>query len=626
MQAYPTPGTIVAGRYRVEAMLGEGGMGAVFRATELNQNFPVALKFPAPEIAARPGMMGRFANEATAATRLACEHVVHTYGVEATEDGTPFIVMELLEGRDLDKIVETDAPMEPARAVHFALQLLRALQVAHHSGIVHRDLKPSNCFVVGHAGDPDWVKLIDFGITKIMGDDSRAMTRTSVSMGTPAYMSPEQAKSAKAADARSDLYSVGVILYEMLTRKRPYDGDSDNEIIVKICTEPPIPIRQVRPDLNATLAGAVERAIAKLPSGRFSSATTFADALKPLADLRSNGVIARLEAGPEGTPALNPAVPIGFGPGPIAFASTDPVAAGGSLDPAPPLVKGATAMMEPMAPFPAPTAPTPAPNPTGSGTAMMAPFPGPAATPEGSREPQRTLIGEPTPPPGALAAAPLPNAMPFAPAPAVTPAPMIPAAAPDYDDDGGGGGGRTALFVVLGLLAVALIGGGIYFATRGGGGSSGPTAQPATGGDEGGKKKKKKTKEPGATGPEEPDDDPAIKPTEATVPKPTVAPPTTGTPTPPKPSTTTTTTTLPSTTVVPSTIPSPSTSTSTKPYPSYLPPGWTFPSTTTTAPPTTTAPHPTAPPTTTTPTTIPTGPPIGPVPSGTKKKPKIGGL
>ncbi len=168
-------------------------MGAVFLAIDAQGN-RFALKFPAPDLRSRPGMMSRFANEAEAASRLACEHVVHTYGVEATEDGTPFIVMELLEGRDLDKIVETDAPMEPARAVHFALQLLRALQVAHHSGIVHRDLKPSNCFVVGHAGDPDWVKLIDFGITKIMGDDSRAMTRTSVSMGTPAYMSPEQAK------------------------------------------------------------------------------------------------------------------------------------------------------------------------------------------------------------------------------------------------------------------------------------------------------------------------------------------------------------------------------------------------------------------------------------------------
>jgi len=282
MESYPSPGAVIAGRYRIDAVLGEGGMGAVFRATEIATSQSLALKFMAPEMRKRPGMASRFANEATAAAKIASEHVVVIRGVEATEDGTPFIVMELLEGTDLDRIVETEAPLEIPRAVHFGLQILRALQVAHGAGVVHRDLKPSNCLVVVREGDPDYLKLIDFGITKILGEDS-GLTKTSTTLGTPAYMAPEQAKSAKFADARSDLYAVGVILYELLTKKRPFEGDSHNELIIKICTEPPIPLRTARPDLEKKLASAVEHALVKIPNGRYPNAMAFAEALRPFA-------------------------------------------------------------------------------------------------------------------------------------------------------------------------------------------------------------------------------------------------------------------------------------------------------------------------------------------------------
>src|SRR6478609_6789942 len=164
---YPSVGSFVAGRYRIDSVLGEGGMGAVFAATDASgQRF--ALKFPSPEMRVRPGMMGRFANEAVATARIASDHVVKVFGVEATEQGVPFMVMELLEGTDLDQILERQAPVDIPRAVHFALGILRALQVAHAHGVVHRDLKPSNVFVIRHGNDPEHVKLIDFGITKLL--------------------------------------------------------------------------------------------------------------------------------------------------------------------------------------------------------------------------------------------------------------------------------------------------------------------------------------------------------------------------------------------------------------------------------------------------------------------------
>ncbi|MFI5301162.1 MAG: serine/threonine-protein kinase [Polyangiales bacterium] len=287
-------------RYRIDARIGSGGMGAVYRALDVARNTPVAIKITAPELRAQPGIAERFANEATAMSRIASEHVVKVLASETTLDGIPFLVMELLVGRDLDAVIEQAAPMDPPRAVHLALQMLRGLQVAHAAGVIHRDVKPRNAFVLGddHAqpGEREQLKLIDFGITKLL-DDTQHLTRTATSLGTPSYMSPEQAKNAKAADARSDLYSVGVILYEMLTRKRPFSGGTASEIITKITTEPPLPVLTARPDLNPALAAVIERALVKNPTARYASAELFASALRLFADERSAGVLGRIDSG-----------------------------------------------------------------------------------------------------------------------------------------------------------------------------------------------------------------------------------------------------------------------------------------------------------------------------------------
>ncbi len=635
MEAYPTPGSVVAGRYRIDALLGEGGMGAVFRATELGQNLAVALKFPSPEMRIRPGMASRFANESTAAARIACEHVVQILGVETTEGGTPFIVMELLEGRDLDAVVETEAPLAPARAVHFTLQILRALQIAHAAGVVHRDLKPSNALVVSRDGDPDYVKLIDFGITKIIGDD-KGLTKTSTTLGTPAYMAPEQAKSAKAADSRSDLYSVGVILYELLTRRRPFEGESQNEVVIKICTEPPMPIRTVRPDLPAGLASAVEHALVKAQLGRFPTAEMFAAALEPFADARSTAVLARIHGGAGPVPG-----------GPMALAPT-PMAD----DLPPPRKPSGTAMMdesllpkEMQAALHAPIAPI-API-----AAIAAIAQGPAAAPHvvitppggvdvlAAREGAgKTVVGDVAPMVFAgSAASPMAPLTPGAP---IAGAPMPPAAVPYVpgrppgldDDDDGGGGGRGVLFGALGLVAVALIGGGLYFALRGSSGASTSSAGPASTGsgkveisddDGSGQPKKKKKKSPD----EAPDDTSAAatdtattKPNATTTTRPTTTvagPTTTGTPT------TTTTTTVPTTipTTTATTTGTPTTTTTTT-VPTTIP--TTLPTTTTTPPTGFPSTWPTRPPRPTSTTTSTTGPQPPPTTTG-PRKPRFGG-
>jgi serine/threonine-protein kinase len=298
---FPSEGEVLLEKYAVERVLGEGGMGAVLRAQHVLRRVPVALKFIHPKVLAIPGAVERFYNEAVAASRIANEHVVQILDVDRLPSGVPFIVMEFLEGRDLASVLQSEPAHTLAvpRAVHIAIQTLRALSAAHRAGVVHRDMKPSNVFLVDRDGDHDFVKLVDFGISKVRAESSEneaSLTQVNSTLGTPLYMAPEQARSAREVDARSDIYSVAVILYEMLAARTPYVPETGEftEILYKLFTTEPPSLRELRADLDADLVAVVERAMRKDPAERYESAAAFAADLAVFADERSVNEIHRL--------------------------------------------------------------------------------------------------------------------------------------------------------------------------------------------------------------------------------------------------------------------------------------------------------------------------------------------
>jgi eukaryotic-like serine/threonine-protein kinase len=297
-QSYPSTGEVIDGKYQIEKLLGEGGMGAVAKATHILRRAPVALKFMSPNVVSVPGAVERFLNEGVAASQIESDNVVHVFDVGKLSNGAPYLVMEYMEGHDLAEVItrEGHPGLEPQRAVYFIVQALRGLQVAHDAGIIHRDMKPSNCFVVNKEGEADFVKLLDFGISKVGSGKSASLTQTNSALGTPLYMSPEQARSPRDVDLRSDLYSVGVILYELLTGRTPFASESGEftEILFKLFTQEPPPIRSLRSDLSPELAAAVHKALARDPNDRYSTAAEFALALEPFADQRSTRVLQRI--------------------------------------------------------------------------------------------------------------------------------------------------------------------------------------------------------------------------------------------------------------------------------------------------------------------------------------------
>jgi serine/threonine-protein kinase len=312
---YPLAGEVIDGKYRIDRMLGEGGMGAVAGAFHLLRKAPVALKFISPDVVRVPGAVDRFVNEAVAASQIDSDHVVRIFDVGQLPSGLPYIVMEMMSGCDLSELLEREGHgggLQLNRCVHFVLQILRALQVAHAAGIIHRDLKPSNAFVVVKDGEPDFVKLLDFGISKITQDASESqqhLTQTNTGLGTPLYMSPEQARNARDATGRSDLYSVSAILYELLTGRTPYLAASPNDLLFKLFTSEPDPIRGVRADVPEGLAQIIHRGLSKAPEDRFATATEMAELLAPYADGRSASILSRIRAAGGTRPSQIPSHP-----------------------------------------------------------------------------------------------------------------------------------------------------------------------------------------------------------------------------------------------------------------------------------------------------------------------------
>ncbi len=318
MPAYPQSGEVIDGKYQVERLLGEGGMGAVARATHLLRKAPVALKFMSPHVMAVSGAVERFLNEGVAASQIDSENVVKVFDVGRLANGAPYLVMECLDGQDLSELLQREGRPGLAdieRSVHFVIQALRGLQVAHDAGIIHRDMKPSNCFVIQKDGEPDFVKLLDFGISKVKQQGGGHLTQTNSALGTPLYMSPEQAKSARHVDLRSDLYSCSIILYELLTGRTPFFSESGEftEILFKIFTTEPPDVKTLRPDLPDGLAAAIMKGLAREPGDRYVDAADMAEALVPWADERSRQVVTRIRhrAANQGRPTNVPLSELG---------------------------------------------------------------------------------------------------------------------------------------------------------------------------------------------------------------------------------------------------------------------------------------------------------------------------
>ncbi|MDP9150960.1 MAG: protein kinase [Myxococcota bacterium] len=282
----PAPGDVIDDKYCVEEVLGAGGMGVVVAARHLQLGQRVAIKVVRSHGAADSSATGRFMREARAAAGLTSEHVVRVLDVGTLPTGTPFMVMEHLAGVDLAHVLHRDGPLAVVDAVGFVLQACEAIAEAHAQGIVHRDLKPANLFVTHRMDGSALIKVLDFGISKAaLGavDDGGTLTASGVVMGSPNYMSPEQVRSAKNVDARSDLWSLGVILYELLTGVCPFAGESLGDTLAKIVSEPAPPITMQRPDLPTSLAAAIHRCLQRRLDARVQSVGELASRILPFA-------------------------------------------------------------------------------------------------------------------------------------------------------------------------------------------------------------------------------------------------------------------------------------------------------------------------------------------------------
>jgi len=281
--------TVVRGKYRITRLIGDGGMGAVYEAEHLLLRVPVALKFLHAELAERPGLAERFLREARVSASIQSPHVTRVTDVDTTDAGTPFLVMELLRGESLQDLLDRQRRLPRATAIDYTLQILSGLEAAHALDVVHRDLKPDNVFIVQSQGGP-LVKLIDFGIAKLRNSEEfkAALTRAGAMMGTPEYMAPEQLYSAEQVDARADLFSVGVMLYEMLSGERPAAGDDASAIVSQFVLGTVIPLTQRVPDVPDALAKLIERALKPQREDRFDSAFAMRVALAPLATTLSH--------------------------------------------------------------------------------------------------------------------------------------------------------------------------------------------------------------------------------------------------------------------------------------------------------------------------------------------------
>jgi serine/threonine protein kinase len=272
--------TTVGGKYRITKFLAAGGMGAVYEAVHVVVKRRFAVKFLRADLALRRDVLLRFQREAEAAGALESENIAAAVDFGIAPDGAPYIVMEYLAGLDLARLLMLTGPVPAERAADLVLQACGGIQQAHAAGVIHRDLKPENLFLCRRSDGSDLVKIVDFGIAKLQASDAgNAVTRTGGMLGTPSYMSPEQARGDATIDPRSDVFSLGVILYELLSGQVPHPGDSYNAVIYHISTQPALPLARAGTEFPQGLVEVVDRALALAPQERYESAEAFAHEL-----------------------------------------------------------------------------------------------------------------------------------------------------------------------------------------------------------------------------------------------------------------------------------------------------------------------------------------------------------
>jgi tRNA A-37 threonylcarbamoyl transferase component Bud32 len=293
----PKPGELVGGRFVVEHVIGVGGMGIVVAARHAHLDQTVAIKFLRRDAAKDDVAVNRFLRESRAVAVLQSEHVVRVMDAGRLDDGLPYLVMEHLVGTDLDGLLAQRGPLPLDEAVGYLLQAMEAVAEAHAAGIVHRDLKPSNLFMTkGPDGSPH-VKVLDFGISKAVdgpGGPQMSLTATSMTLGSPLYMSPEQVRSSKNVDFRIDVWALGVIAYELLAGVPPFEADTVTGLCAKIVADEPTSLRSIRPDIPPSFEAIVLRCLEKNVAARYQSVGELAAALRPFASAEGRASVTRI--------------------------------------------------------------------------------------------------------------------------------------------------------------------------------------------------------------------------------------------------------------------------------------------------------------------------------------------
>ena len=343
-------GQVIDSKYRIVRLLGTGGMGAVYEGENVRIRRKVAIKMLHLSVSTQADVVKRFEREAQASALVGSEHICEVLDLGVLADNTRYMVMEYLDGETLSNRIRQHGRLLPHQTIPLLLQILEALGAAHAAGIIHRDLKPDNVFILPQrSGQKDFIKILDFGVSKFAqtGGEEMNVTRAGAVVGTPYYMSPEQAKGSSAIDARTDVYAIGVLLYQATTGQVPYQAETFNELLFKIVLEVPPPPQVYVPDIDPEFAGIILKAMAREPEHRFQSCADFAAALQGFKAARSSALPAPPAAPPKPRPPATQVLDLAqMGPLPAMASQSPPQSRASSAS-----WPGAPPMMEPTMPM-----------------------------------------------------------------------------------------------------------------------------------------------------------------------------------------------------------------------------------------------------------------------------------